>query len=108
MGEIIYEKLVRDKIPQIIEQDGEQPVTRILGDAEYRRKLLEKLVEEANELLVSDGERGERADVAEVLKVLDGVLGYTSEEIEETRAKKAEERGGFEGRIFLEKAITND
>ena len=108
MGEIIYNKLVRDEIPTIIENDNQTPAVRILGDKEFRRKLLEKLVEEANELLESDGDIGERADVAEVLKALDAILGYTDDEIETTRATKAEKRGGFEKRIFLEKAITND
>lgn len=108
MGEIIYDKLVRDKIPAIIEEDGESPITRVLGDAEFRRRLLEKLVEEANELLVSDGELGERADIAEVLKALDPILGYTDDAIETARAEKAERRGGFEQRIFLEKAMTTD
>jgi predicted house-cleaning noncanonical NTP pyrophosphatase (MazG superfamily) len=108
VGEIIYNKLVRDTIPEIIEADGETPVVRILGDSEFRRKLLEKLVEEARELLDSDGDIGERADIAEVLKALDPVLGYTNEAIETARAEKVEKRGGFEQKIFLEKAITND
>jgi len=108
MGEIIYGKLVRDQIPAIIEKDNQQPVTRVLGDSEFRRALLEKLVEEAKELLESDGELGERADVAEVLKTLDGLLGYTDADIEATRVEKVQKRGGFEQKIFLEKAITND
>lgn len=108
MGEIIYDKLVRDEIPAIIEADNQTPITRQLGTVEFRRKLLEKLVEEANELLDSDGDIGERADVAEVLKALDTVLGYTNDEIETARVQKAIKRGGFEQRIFLEKAILND
>lgn len=108
MGEINYEKLVRDKIPEIILDDGQVPVTRILGSSEYRRALLEKLVEEAKELLESDGDLGERADVAEVLGALDVVLGYSKDEVENARLKKAEERGGFEQNIFLEKVITHD
>lgn len=108
MSEIIYNKLVRDEIPAIIEADNQTPIIRQLGTVEFRRKLLEKLVEEANELLDSDGDIAERADVAEVLKALDTVLGYTDGEIETTRAQKALKRGTFEQRIFLEKAILND
>lgn len=108
MGEIIYEKLVRDRIPEIITEDNQAPVTRTLGDTEFRRKLLEKLVEEATELLESDGDLGEIADVIEVLNALKPVLGYTDEEIETARAEKVAKRGGFEKRIFLEKATTND
>ncbi len=108
MAEIVYNKLVRDKIPRIISDDNQTPVVRVLNDGEYRQKLLEKLVEEAQELLDANGEIGERSDVAEVLKALDTVLGYTDDEIETTRKQKAEKRGGFAQKIFLEKAITND
>jgi predicted house-cleaning noncanonical NTP pyrophosphatase (MazG superfamily) len=108
MGEIMYNKLVRDLIPAIITDDNQTPVTHILNDDEFRKALLEKLVEEAKELLESDGDLGERADVAEVLRALDGVLGYSKDEIENARLKKADKRGGFEQKIFLEKAITHD
>lgn len=104
----VYKKLVRDRIPEIIEADGEVPVTRVLNEREYRQQLLEKLVEEAIELKDSDGDMGERADIAEVLKALDEVLGLNSTMIEEARAAKAATRGGFEQRIFLERADTRD
>ena len=108
MGEISYEKLVRDKIPQIIEQDNQTPVTRVLGDEEFRQALLEKLVEEAQELLDSKGDIGERADVAEVLRAFDALCGDTEEVVEAARSAKAEKRGGFDQKIYLEKAITHD
>lgn len=108
MDTIVYEKLVRDHIPAIIEADNQTPVIRQLGTVEFRRALLEKLVEEAQELLESDGDMTERADVAEVLKALDSVLGYTDGDIEAARVEKANKRGGFEQRIYLEKAITHD
>jgi len=84
------------------------PHTRILDEREYRQKLLEKLVEEANELLESDGDLSERADIAEVLKALDTALGFDSTMVEEARSQKATKRGGFEQRIFLERADTRD
>ena len=108
MGEIVYNKLVRDLIPAIITGDNQTPVTRVLSDDEFRKALLEKLVEEAKELLESDSEIGERADIAEVLRSLDAILGYSKDEIESARANKADKRGGFEQKIFLEKAITHD
>lgn len=98
-----YNKLVRGRIPEIIKSNGGEPVTRILGDSAYRKALLDKLVEEAIELRDSDGDPEERADVAEVLKALDPVLGISLEELETIRAQKAEKRGGFEGKIWLER-----
>lgn len=108
MGEIIYNKLVRDAIPSIIRHDNQTPVIRTLSDDEYKKYLLEKLIEEAQELLESNGDIQERADVAEVLKALDGALGYTDDAVEQARYEKAEKRGGFTQKIFLEKAITHD
>lgn len=108
MGEIIYEKLVRDKIPEIIQADGQTPQVRQLGTEEFRRKLLEKLVEEATELLESNGDIGERADVAEVLKAIDESFTFSEEAIEQVRKEKADARGGFEQKIYLEKVETND
>lgn len=96
-------KLVRDKIPEIIRSNGEEPICRILDDQEYLKALFDKLCEEADELRESQGDIGERADVAEVLKSLDKSLGFSEEMIEEARVKKAEQRGGFESKIFLNK-----
>jgi predicted house-cleaning noncanonical NTP pyrophosphatase (MazG superfamily) len=108
VGEIVYNKLVRDGIPAVIKNDNQTPVIRTLDNDEYKRQLLEKLIEEATELRDSNGDLGERADIAEVLRALDDVLGYTDDEIETARAQKAAKRGGFEQKIFLEKAITHD
>lgn len=101
MSKIIYNKLVRDKIPEIIKADNHVPITRILTLKEYKLALLHKLVEEAQELLKDPG-LGERADVQEVLKEIDVVFGMSPEDIERVRAEKAEKRGGFKERIFLE------
>lgn len=108
MPEAVYNKLVRDKIPAIIKADAATPVTRILDDNEYRQELLAKLVEEAKELLESDGDISERADIAEVLRALDPVLGFSPDAIEKARGDKAAKRGGFEQKIFLEKVVVND
>ena len=100
-----HNKLVRDKIPEIITSHGETPVTRVLNEAEYRHELLKKLVEEATELLESNGSLEERADVAEVLRALDETLQVDSRELEAMRAKKAVDRGAFRDRIYLEKTV---
>lgn len=108
MGHIEHNKLVRDNIPEIIAGNGAVANTRTLNDVEYRKRLLEKLVEEAQELLVSDGYLEERADVEEVLRAIDEHLNYGSEAIEAARSKKAEAKGGFNLKIFLESTDSDD
>lgn len=97
----IYNKLVRDKIPELIESDGKKCVTHILSEKEYIAALETKLDEEVAEYQ-ADKNLEEMADVLEVLRAICIARGYTLEELEQLRAKKAVERGGFEERIFLE------
>ena len=51
--EKVFNKLVRDNIPYIISSNGEESVTRVLEDEEYKKKLYKKLLEEANEVVSS-------------------------------------------------------
>jgi predicted house-cleaning noncanonical NTP pyrophosphatase (MazG superfamily) len=97
----VYNKLVRDKIPKIIEADGKICKTRILSNAEYIVALEAKLNEEVVEYQV-DKNLEEMADVLEVLQAICIARGYTLAELEAMRAKKADERGGFTDKIFLE------
>ena len=94
-------KLVRDKIPEIIENTGKSCVTHVLNDEEYIAALEVKLNEEVTEYQ-NDKNLEEMADVLEVLQALCIARGYSLEELETVRAKKVNERGGFEKRIFLE------
>lgn len=97
----IYNKLVRDKIPEIIEADGKICKTRILSEEEYIPALEAKLNEEVAEYQ-ADKSLEEMADVLEVLHAICVARGYSLDDLEEVRVKKAEERGGFWERIFLE------
>lgn len=97
---IEYHKLVRDKIPALIEAQGETPVYRVLGEAEYSRYLKDKLSEEVAEFL-RDQTAEELADILEVVYALGEDLGYSPEELEKIRREKAEKRGAFRGKIFL-------
>lgn len=97
----VHNKLVRDKIPEIIEASGKSCVMHILSDEEYIEALETKLNEEVEEYLV-DKNLEEMADVLEVLQAICVARGYTLEELEAMRAKKADERGGFSEKIFLE------
>lgn len=94
-------KLVRDKIPDIIRNEGREPVTRIATDEEYRRKLKEKLQEEVAEYLES-GSAEEIADVLEVIDALVASTGLTMDDVAAIKKKKFEERGGFAKKIILE------
>ena len=97
----VYNKLVRDKIPEIIEEDGKTCKTRILSDEEYIASLEAKLNEEVAEYQ-EDKNLEEMADVLEVLQAICIARGYSLEELEVMRAKKADERGGFAEKIYLE------
>ena len=97
----VYNKLVRDKIPEIIEADGKTCKTRILSGEEYIAALEAKLNEEVAEYQ-ADNSLEEMADVLEVLQAICVARGYSLEELEALRAKKANERGGFADKIFLE------
>jgi len=100
----IYHKLVRDKIPQIIEQGGNHCVTEILPQDAYVQKLEEKLQEELTEYLQSK-EPEELADLLEVLQALLKARNISWEELEKLRLQKHAERGGFDGRVLL-KTVT--
>lgn len=101
---IAHNKLVRDRIPEIIESEGHQPVMRVLDDGDYRIALLAKLVEEAQEARAASAEDlpSELADIMEVLRALVKAEGLIWEEILSVATRKRAEHGGFEDRIFLE------
>lgn len=104
-GTVVYNKLVRDKIPEIIAADGHTPVVRVLPAPEYRQALLAKLGEEALELAAASTEQerlGELADLQEVLNALAESHGFTPRQVAEAAAKKRQARGGFGQRLFLE------
>ena len=95
-----YNKLVRDRIPEIIESQGETPVARVLDDGEYMACLEEKLQEETAEYLESK-ELDELADILEVVYALCEARGHSRRELAEACEKKRQARGGFHKRIFL-------
>mgnify|MGYP000024906952 FL=1 len=99
-----YNKLVRDRIPEIIEASGAECKTKILSDEEYLKMIDAKLDEELAEYHV-DQNIEELADLIEVIRAATIARGYTLEELETVRAKKAEKRGGFEKKIFLIETI---
>ncbi len=98
----LYNKLVRDKIPEVIqENEGKNAKIRILNDEEYLKELNIKLKEEVEEYLAS-GEIEELADIEEVLRALVEIKGKSLEEFDNLRLSKVEKRGAFKDKIFLE------
>ncbi|WP_139904816.1 nucleoside triphosphate pyrophosphohydrolase [Clostridium thermarum] len=98
----IYNKLVRDKIPQVIKASGKKCEIRIADKEEHYKLLEAKLQEEVGEFL-KDKNLEELADVMEVLFGLAESLGYSEEELMKKREEKREERGGFKDGVVLER-----
>jgi predicted house-cleaning noncanonical NTP pyrophosphatase (MazG superfamily) len=97
----VYNKLVRDKIPEVIKQDGKTAVIHIADDREYWIKLTEKLQEEVDEFLFAKSEE-ELADVLEVIDAICAVRGIDKKRVHTIQEKKRAERGGFTKKIILE------
>lgn len=103
----IHNKLVRDKIIDIIESDNCKATYRTLNDEECLAEANKKLLEEVNEYLES-GEVSELCDIEEVLRLIITLKGLSLEEFEEQRMAKNEKRGPFTKRLFLESEEDND
>ena len=100
MSVIKYSKLVRDRIPEIIETSGKTCVTETLSDEDYLRMIDAKLDEELAEYH-KDQNIEELADLMEVIYAAAIARGYTIEQLEKVRAEKAEKRGAFKQKILL-------
>ena len=100
----VYNKLVRDRIPEIIEADGKICATEILPDDRHLQVLDAKLNEELAEYQESKSLE-ELADLLEVMQAVVRARGWTWELLEQVRTEKAARRGGFEKKIFLKEVI---
>jgi predicted house-cleaning noncanonical NTP pyrophosphatase (MazG superfamily) len=100
----VYNKLVRDRIPEIIQSSGRKLSSKVLTNADYISELRKKSLEELNEYLLADNNNEaieELADLLEIIHSLAECHGSSIQEVEEIRKKKATERGRFKDRIFL-------
>ena len=97
----LYNKLVRDGVPQKIKESGRKCTTSTLSDEEYKEALLNKILEEVEEFRVSGAEE-ELADIYEVMDNLIEFLGYEPMHIDYLKMKKKDSRGSFKERVFLE------
>jgi predicted house-cleaning noncanonical NTP pyrophosphatase (MazG superfamily) len=100
----VYNKLVRDRIPEIIESTGKKFTTRILNNEEYITELKTKSFEELQEYVATENNEDaieELADLLEIIHALSEYHGSSIEKVEAVRKEKAEKRGGFKEKIFL-------
>ncbi|MDX9893310.1 MAG: nucleoside triphosphate pyrophosphohydrolase [Patescibacteria group bacterium] len=98
-----YNKLIRDKIPEIIRAKGREPIIHIADQQEYWQKLKEKLVEEFKEFEAAESPE----ELADVLEVIDAIIKYKNFdfiEIKKIKEQKAQARGKFEKRIILDES----
>ncbi len=100
----MYNKLVRDGIPDIIRKSGKKPNTRVLSKLQFREALEQKLEEEVEEHLIAKTEATrveELADILEVVYALAELDGINEDQLESLRLKKRAKRGAFDQRIYL-------
>lgn len=97
-----YDKLVRDKIPEVIvDKFKKEPIIHTAKDREYWKKLKEKLQEEVDEFKKDENEE----EIADILEVIYAILDYKKikkRDLEKIRVKKLKERGAFKKRIILD------
>ncbi|OZU89634.1 phosphoribosyl-ATP pyrophosphohydrolase [Virgibacillus indicus] len=99
-----YNKLVRDRIPEIIKKSGKELKTETLNQDRYILELKKKLYEEVEEYqtaATNEDAKEELADVLELMHALACVHGSSIEEVDKIREEKATKRGGFDDKIFL-------
>ncbi len=99
-----YNKLIRDRILEIIKDAGEKPFWRTLNQKEYLREIKKKIVEEAKELIKANDKKGivdEIVDIQELIDVLISEIGLRKLEIKKQQKLKNKKRGGFKKRLFL-------
>jgi predicted house-cleaning noncanonical NTP pyrophosphatase (MazG superfamily) len=98
-----YDKLVRDRIPEIIRQDGRQCGVEVMPEDEYVQALKDKLVEEAKEAAAagSDDLVKELADLYEVVDALMAACGIDRESVVAKQEERRQSRGGFDQRLRL-------
>ena len=104
MSKKIYNKLIRDKIPEIIKQSGGVPEISILTEADFRKALRVKMTEEAQELLEAKSTEdvlNELSDIEELVRAIAKNYSLSLQELEKHRINKLQQRGGFEDKLFL-------
>ncbi|MGG3802677.1 nucleoside triphosphate pyrophosphohydrolase [Metabacillus fastidiosus] len=100
----IYNKLVRDKIPEIIGRSGKELKVKILTNDDYIKELQQKSFEELKEYIAAEDRKSSLEELADLLEIIHSLAQYhdtTIDEIEKIRRRKEIERGGFKEKIYL-------
>jgi len=109
MSKKTYNKLVRDNIPEIVQENGGIPQVRKLKKAEFQKKLLEKLTEEVLEVAqAADNKKDlikELGDVQEVMTAIYRSFGVECGDVTKTARKRRKERGAFDKQLLLESVV---
>lgn len=106
--EIIYNKLIRDKIPEITKADGWTSVTRKLNNKEYVLELRKKILEEVKELNEGSGRDNLIEELVDLQEIIDAILvakKVGKKDFKKIQNTKREKRGGFEKKLFLIKTV---
>ncbi len=103
MKKFYHKKLIRDKIPEIIEAHNGKYETRIMEEGEFKKELKKKLIEEVEEVIEAEESelKKELADVLEIIKSIAENENIDFKLIEEKQKQRREERGGFKKKLFL-------
>ena len=103
MEKFYHKKLIRDKIPEVIEANNGKYELRVMEEEEFKQELKKKLIEEVKEVIEAEkSELGEElADVLELVKSIGENEDISFELIEEKQKQKREKRGGFKKKLFL-------
>ncbi len=105
MNRKIYNKLIRDKIPEIIKSKGHSPKVSVLKESDYREALKVKMAEEAKELVEAETREevlNELSDIQELILAIAQNYDLAVGEVEKKREEKLQERGGFKKKLLLE------
>ena len=103
MEKFYHKKLIRDKIPEIIEADDGKYEVRVMEEDEFKKELRQKLIEEGEEVIKAEKSKlgKELADVLELIKSIAESEDISFELVEEKQKQRREERGGFKKKLFL-------
>lgn len=105
MNRKVYNKLIRDKIPEVIKSKGHVPKFSVMSESDFREALKIKMAEEAKELTEAKTKGdilNELSDIQELVLAIAKNYDISMDEVEEKRKKKSQERGGFKKRFLLE------